>query len=285
MLGYSMHIMMVNGLGTFIADVDYLIIGRVLGQTALGLYTLAFRIPELIIRNLAQAVSNVAFPVAARLQADRAAMREAYLTMQHYMLVILAPLGFGLYAITPTLMRILFEPEWWAAIPVMEVLCIYMVVGAIGHWPGVIYKAVGRPDILNKLGMLKLAILVPALWWAAVNYNILGVAWAQLIVRIIGMLIDMYVVSRFVGISIPSNLRIIWPPFGAAIVMAAAVRAFLVMDTGGKSIPALVAAIALGALVYTGAIWLLDRQAVTALWALARGMLRRERAAPVGVRD
>ena len=190
-----------------------------------------------------------------------------------------------MYAITPTLMRILFKEHWWPAIPVMEVLCLYMAIGAIGHWPGVIYKAVGRPDILNKLGMLKLAMLVPALWWAAESYNILGVAWAQVVVRIVGMVIDMYVVSRFVGISVPSNLRIIWPPFAAALVMAAAVRALLLMDTSGKSIPALVAAIAVGALVYAGAIWLLDRRAVTALLLLARGMVRRERAATIGVRD
>jgi PST family polysaccharide transporter len=158
-----------------------------------------------------------------------------------------------------------------------------MVIGAIGHWPGVIYKAVGRPDILNKLGFLKLAMLVPALWWAAVNFGILGVAWAQLVVRIVGIIIDMYVVSRFVRISVTSNLRIIWPPFGASLVMAACVRAILLADTTGKSIPALIAAITVGALVYVGAVWLLDRQAVTALLALARGMARRERASVVEV--
>ena len=225
MVGYSMHIMMVNGLGTFITDVDYLIIGRLLGEAALGLYTLAFRIPELIIRNLAQAVSNVAFPVAARLQADREALRDAYLRMQHYMLVILAPLGFGLFAVTPALIHLLFKPQWEPIIPVMEVLTIYMVIGGIGHWPGVIYKAVGRPDILNRLGLVKLVMLVPVLWWAAANYGIEGVAWGQLATRIVSMMIDMYVVSRFVHISVSSNLRIIWPPLAAGAVMAAAVRA------------------------------------------------------------
>ena len=48
----------------------------------------------------------------------------------------------------------------------MQVLSIYMVLGGINHWPGVIYKAVGRPDMLNRLSFLKLVMLVPALWWA-----------------------------------------------------------------------------------------------------------------------
>ncbi len=282
MLGYSVHIMMVNGLGTFLTDVDYLIIGRLLGEAALGLYTLAFRIPELIIRNLAQAVSNVAFPVAARLQADLASLRDAYLRMQHYMMVILAPMGFGLYAITPILMRVLFKPQWEPAIPVMEVLTIYMVIGGIGHWPGVIYKAMGRPDILNRLGFVKLTILVPVLWWGAANYGIEGVAWGQLGARIVSMIIDMAVVSRIVHVSVLSNLRIISPPIGAAIIMAAAMRALFLLDPTQRSVPMLAACILAGGLIYAVVIWLLDREAVLRMLTLARSMLRRGATATEG---
>ena len=105
---YGSQIMLVGALGWLVSDVDYLIIGRLLGDIALGIYTLAFRIPELIVRNLAQSVSTVAFPVTVRLQSDRPALRDAYLKMQHYMLLILAPLGLGLCAVTPALIHILF---------------------------------------------------------------------------------------------------------------------------------------------------------------------------------
>src|SRR5215203_5850725 len=116
-------------------------------------------------------------------------MREAYLLMQRYMLVILAPLGMRLCAITPALIHLLFSPSWTPAIPVMQILCICMVLGGIDHWPGVVYKAVGRPDILNVLGLSKLVMLVPTLWWAAANYGIVGVAWGQVAVRLAGILI------------------------------------------------------------------------------------------------
>ncbi|MBF6613585.1 MAG: lipopolysaccharide biosynthesis protein [Chloroflexi bacterium] len=275
MLGYGVQIMLVGGLGTFVSDVDYLIIGRLLGETALGLYTLAFRIPELLVNNLAQAVSTVAFPVTARLQANREAMREAYLLMQHYMLLILAPLGFGLYAITPALIHLLFKDKWYGIIPVMEVLSIYMVLGGITHWPGVVYKAAGRPGILSKLSFLKLAMLVPTLWWAAANYGIEGVAWGQLVVRSINILIDMWVVARFVQISVISNLRVIWPPLLSAVIMVTAVRAVFLLDHAETSIPVMGAAIMVGVLVYGGAIWLLDRRAAAALLGLGRSLVLR----------
>ncbi|MEO8288309.1 MAG: lipopolysaccharide biosynthesis protein [Chloroflexota bacterium] len=282
MMGYGLQVMMAGGLGTLLGDVDYLIIGRLLGETALGLYTLAFRIPELLIRNLAQAVSTVAFPVAARLQADIAAMRDAYLTMQRYMLVILAPLGFGLYAVTPAVIHFLFPSRWDAVIPVMQILSIYMLLGGINHWPGVVYKAVGRPDMLNRLSLVKLVMLVPVLWWGATNYGIEGVAWGQLIVRVAGIIIDMWVVSGFVGVSVWANLRVIWPPMVASAIMAAAVQVLLVFGRDGSSILSLVLATLSGSAIYVSLIWLLDGATVNGLVSLARSMLRRKSAVPTG---
>jgi lipopolysaccharide exporter len=220
----------------------------------------------------------VAFPVAARLQSNLEAMRDAYLTMQRYMLVILAPLGFGLYAVTPALVHILFPPSWQPIIPVMQILTLYMVLGAINYWPGVIYKAVGRPDMLNILSLIKLVMLVPALWWGAANYGIVGVAWGQLVVRAIGILIDMWAVSGFVKVSVLHNLRVIWPPMLAAAVMALAVQALFSFAQDPSGIPALVLAILSGASVYLVLIRLLDPKAVTALTSLAVVMVRRRRA-------
>jgi PST family polysaccharide transporter len=282
MIRYGAQVMMVDALGTAVSNVDYIIIGRLLGEAPLALYTYAFRIPELTIKNMAQAVSNAAFPVAARLQDDLAALRSAYLRMQHYMLVILAPLGLGLFAVTPGLIHFLMAPQWWPLIPSMMLLCIYMVLGGINHWPGVIYKAVGRPDILNALSFFKLAMLIPALWWGAASGGIEGVAWGQVIVRTIGILVDMWVVSRFVHVPVMDNLRVIWPPIAASVIMALAVRGvFMALDPPETNIFILALAVVVGAGVYAAAIWLLDRGTVGVLLDLARGLIRRPRPAPV----
>jgi PST family polysaccharide transporter len=274
-LNYGVQLTVVGGLGTLLADVDYLIIGAMLGETALGYYTLAFRIPELLIKNLAQAVSTVAFPVAARLQSDMAALRDAYLKMQRYMLAILAPLGGGLYALTPPLIHLLFQTRWDPIIPVMQILTIYMVLGGVNHWPGVVYKALGRPGILNVLSLVKLVMLVPTLWWSAANYGIEGVAWGQLAIRIVGIVIDMWVVAGFVGVSVWANVRALLPSLAASTVMAASVQLLVMSSNGEPSIPALIVLVAAGAAEYVGLLWLLDRESVAALFSLARGFASR----------
>jgi lipopolysaccharide exporter len=280
-LSYGGKLMLVGGLGWLVDDLDYLIIGTQLGEAALGLYTLAFRIPELTIRNLAQAVSAVAFPAAARLQDDRAALRAAYLQMQRTMLIILAPLAGGLFAIAPQLIHLLFPARWEPVIPVMQLLALYMALGGIGHWPGVIYKAVGRPGILNILALAKLALLAPALYWSATTHGIMGVAWTQLIVRLFTLLLDMVIVARFLHLSLAANLWALRASVAAATIMAVAVRAILSADPGGHNVPLLALAIAAGVLIYGGAIWLLDRPVAAVFLAVAREVVRRP--APSGL--
>lgn len=275
MAGYGSQIMMSNGLGTLVADVDYFIIASLLGETALGLYTLAFRIPEMLVSNLSRAVSAVAFPVAARLQSDLGALRDAYLRMQRYMLLLLAPLGLGLAAATPTIMHALFQSRWDPAIPVMQLLSVYMALGAISHWPGVVYKAIGRPAILNALSLTKLTMLVPVLWAGASIGGIEGVAWGQVLVQSVGITIDMLVIARFVKISVLANLRSILPPVAAAIVMAVSMRGVMMLDPTLTSIPLLLLAMIVGGTVYSGMVWLLDRETVRGVWSLAAGAFRR----------
>jgi O-antigen/teichoic acid export membrane protein len=145
-----------------------------------------------------------------------------------------------------------------------------------------VYKAVGRPDILNYLSLVKLAMLVPVLWWGAVNYGIEGVAWGNTVVRIIGIVIDMLVVARFIKISVWDNLRVIWPPLLAACLMSGAVRLLYsaVDPTERGGIPVLALTVAVGAMVYLAAMWLLDRSGMRGMLELGRSMLKRSRLAP-----
>jgi PST family polysaccharide transporter len=59
------------------ANVDYLFVGRVLGPAALGLYSIAFRLPDLLVMNLSLVAGRVLFPAFAAVA--REALTGAYL--------------------------------------------------------------------------------------------------------------------------------------------------------------------------------------------------------------
>ena len=152
LLGYGLHILLVDLLGAVILTVDNLIVGRLLGARALGLYAVAFTIPQLVTISLAVAVSTAVFPAFAMLQRDRGTLERHYLAVQHYTALVLVPVGLGLCAVAPALVHSLFRRTWWPMIPVMQLLAIFATVQALAWSAGTTFKAVGRPDILWKLG-------------------------------------------------------------------------------------------------------------------------------------
>jgi lipopolysaccharide exporter len=73
-----------------------------------------------------------------------------------------------------------------------------------------VYKATGRPGILLKLGLLRAAVLVPAMIWGA-RYGIFGVALVQLAVSAASTFLNLYVAGRVLSLSartLLSELRI-----------------------------------------------------------------------------
>src|SRR4051812_28622426 len=75
LLGFGGALAGVDVLAAIQSNVDYVFVGRVLGVGALGVYTLAFRLPDLIINNLTIVASMVLFPAFALV--ERGALRYA----------------------------------------------------------------------------------------------------------------------------------------------------------------------------------------------------------------
>jgi PST family polysaccharide transporter len=287
MLGYGGQILVVALLGWLIADLDYLIIGATLGEAALGLYTLAFRVPELAIRNLSEAVAGVAFPALARLQDDREGLRVAYLRLQRTVFLVLAPIACGLAAIAPLLVHVLFPERWAPAVVPLQILSVYMLLGGLGHLPGVIYKAIGRPDILSRWNIAKVVILAPVLYWCATRYGVVGVAWGQLVVRVVTLLLDLVIVRRFTAIGVAASLWALRRTMLACGLMILAVRSVVLLDSAERHLSTLAAAVIVGVVVYGAAAWVLERPLAAVLLEQGRGIVRRPAAAarsgPAGV--
>ena len=65
---------------------DSIIIGRVLGATPLGFYSIGFRLPQLLVVNLSVTAAVVLFPAYTKVEGER--LRSAYLQSLRYTLVI-----------------------------------------------------------------------------------------------------------------------------------------------------------------------------------------------------
>ena len=123
MVGFGGTISGVTFIAALISNMDYLFIGRVLGTGALGLYTLGFRLPELLIINLSVVASVVLFPAFSSM--DRESLSRAYLVAFRYVSIVALPTAVVLAVLARPLILALFGDQWVDSIVPMQLLTLY----------------------------------------------------------------------------------------------------------------------------------------------------------------
>jgi PST family polysaccharide transporter len=158
---------------------DVVVIGRVLGDVALGLYTLAFRLPEMLIESVAWNVSIVAFPALSRQRVeDRHSLGDATIKLLRWQALYAAPVAAALAVTAPALIVVLFGSQWEEAGAVGSALAVMFGISAIAFPLGDVYRALGRQRLLAVINVFQLGILVAAIV-AVASSGILAVAWAR----------------------------------------------------------------------------------------------------------
>jgi lipopolysaccharide exporter len=256
-------------------NVDYLIVGERLGARSLGFYTIAYRVPELLILQALWVVSAVAFPVFSLVREDPERLRRGFLTATRLETGYGMAAGVGLAVVAPMLVPVVFGPQWGASVAPLQAIALYAVFGSLTKSATDLYKGLGRPGLAVTVSLVRLILVVPALLWAT-RFGIEGVAWAQAGTAFVAAAIAQAVATRLVGVSAASFARALVPAaaVGAGVLLGAgAVRLWL---PGGDAIR-LAAAVAAGSAGGIGLVLLADRTFVREVLGLVR---RARRPAP-----
>jgi O-antigen/teichoic acid export membrane protein len=238
-------------------NADYLFVGKVLGASALGVYTLAFRLPELAIVNVGVVAGLVLFPAFANVPRD--ALSHAYTVSFRYMLMLCMPIAAGVAILAAPLTQVAFGSQWGAAVEPMRLLTIYAFAVTVGIPAGVAYKAVGRAGVLLKLAVPRTVMLVAGIW-IFVDNGLTAVAATHAVVAGLFSVIGIFLASRLLGVRLSRLVKLGAAPLAATAAMSAVV---LAIDTLiGSAVLTVIAAGAAGAAVYIGLLALLAGDAV-----------------------
>ncbi|MBT2533497.1 lipopolysaccharide biosynthesis protein [Arthrobacter sp. ISL-48] len=230
-------------LARLIFDVDYLIIGLLLGAQALGFYTLAFRLPETLILNIFFVLSTVLFPLYAQVRSDPERLRDGYLKSVQIQSLYGVTAGVGLAVLAPILIPLLFGEKWADAVLPLVFLALYAAARSLGAGANDVYKALGRPGLSIGISVVRLVILVPALLFAT-QWGIIGVACAQLVVAVLFACGMQAVAARVIRI----RSRRLWRAVVPGLVCGAAVA---VAGLGTLALPQLGGVMTMGLVVVT----------------------------------
>jgi PST family polysaccharide transporter len=163
---------------------DNFIIGRVLGSTQLGLYTRAYSLMLLPLRNISSVITKVMFPAFSKKQDDVASIKRHYLQIIKYISLVTFPAMIGLSLVSKEFVLLFFGQNWKGMIPVLAILSLVGAVQSIFSLNGMIYNSLGKAHIAFKVSLLVNVVLIIA-FTIGVNFGIVGMAWSYLIASVI----------------------------------------------------------------------------------------------------
>ena len=206
-------------IGTFVNQLDYLLIGKMVSKYALGLYTFAFLLTDVARRQISTVLGSVMFPAYSSIQHDRNKMKKTYLkVMQLNCLAIFAPMTLLLVNAT-NIVTFFFGVKWIDSVILIQFLVVAALANAMTSGFGALLRGMGKVSMEFNLHLVRaLLIFVPLLYFGVRNHGVLGAAVAVVLHQLISVPIILYVLKRQIGLEGWEFFRAMWPVVFAAAI-------------------------------------------------------------------
>jgi PST family polysaccharide transporter len=227
---------------------DYFVVGHVLGATALGLYTIAFRLPELLLSNVYWIFSSVAFPVLSRARTAGAdVFRDAMLTSLRLLTLFAFPVSVGLALSARDTILVLFSGAWSGSSTPMVLISLAIGLGCIGYASGDAFKAAGRPGTLLWVNTATTVVMLVAFLVAA-PHGITAMAAVHLGTTVGYAVVRLRMANSLAGTTMADAYRAMRPALRVTLlVVAVALPVRLALPAGPVALVSIVAAGLVGA--------------------------------------
>ena len=224
MFDYGKHIVSSRVLIFGITNIDDLMVGRVLGSSAFGFYTLAYRLSNLPATHMTRLISNVMFPAFSKIQKEPERVRRIFFQTVHAIGLAAVPISLATIVLGPTFVHEYYLGRWDGAIVAMQWLTVYGLARAIAANMGPIMRAMGKPQWLSALALwrfLTMAILLyPAILWR----GIVGVSILSAGVAVVDFGIAAWMTRQLIGGPYRTYVQILGPATLVAALSAGVAR-------------------------------------------------------------
>lgn len=178
-VGYGKWVTL-TGIGSwFSSELDDMIVGRLYGIGALGIYQAGYKISTLPVTEIAGTVNQVSFPVLSKSRGDSRTFRRIFWSSFLVSNAIGAGVASLLLLFPELLVRLLLGADWLPVIPVIRILALFGVLRTVESSVQPLLLSIGKPQVATIGNFLKVIGLAAGLMiWG--RQGVEGVALAAL---------------------------------------------------------------------------------------------------------
>ncbi|WP_187262781.1 lipopolysaccharide biosynthesis protein [Pontibacter beigongshangensis] len=263
--GFGIYTTGTNFFSVLMLNLDYLLIGKLLSASALGVYTLAFVLTDTFRYQLTKMINKVMYPVYGKKQDEPDLLKLIYFKVVKYNSICLYPIMTFLIVLGEPFILGFFGVKWVGAILPLKILALSVMIHLLVNSHAVLIRGLGKARVEMRMQLIKSVLYVPTIAIGVIYFGIVGAAWAYVINKVMEVAIAQYYLKKFLNVSLTELLTAISPPLIASLV--AFMVTYLLYTTGMHYF---ICAMAL-ALSYSLVIWLMMRAELT---QQLRGLMR-----------
>jgi teichuronic acid exporter len=254
-------------------QLDNFVAGRMLGQSALGLYGNAWQLANVPMEKVASLVTTVVPAYLATVRSDAAALRRYLGGLTEVVALAAFPACIGLGLVVRDFVPLVLGHKWDGMVPPAQVLVCYAAFRSIAALLPKVITAVGNARYVMWNDLFALIVL-PTAFYVGSYRGIVGIAWGWVVAYPIVVLPLYRKAFQIVGMKTRDYLRCLLPALTGTVAMIPAVEWVKYRLPASPSLwLRLMVEVAVGALVYVGAVFLFHRRRVLVLIQLAKHLL------------
>ena len=219
LFNFSKWLLATNVLALFRDYTIVLLLGKIGGPSATGLYQQAWQIAALPASEIAAPIRQPMYSGYAKVLGDMARLRQQAVDGLSLMLMIVTPLSVGLALTADWIQPIALGPKWVGAAPLIQICALYALVEAVGEFTHNIYVVLDRQK--RYVGIMALTILIRTgfVIWAGINHGILWAAAAMALTSVFSSGLWFFQVTYIIHLSLRKMFAQTWRTGLATLIM------------------------------------------------------------------
>jgi len=240
--GFGFHVTINNIVKFASENIDYLIVGKLLGPAALGVYTMAFRLSRYPIEKLWGVFGKMLFPAFALMQNDVDRIKRNVLRVSATGMMVVIPLLAVVLFSTKSYVLLAVGDTWLPTVPLIKMFVLYLAIMSISFSDETVLIVLGKIRLVNAVRLVCSLFIMILGSWAIRQFNTFGMAMSfSLMTSIYLIMIKLMLVQ-----SLGWTVRAYWGhmrrglEYCAAVLVSGYVCMLLTSDTlGGLALVAL----------------------------------------------
>ena len=255
------------------SNFDGFLIGKVLGEEELGLYSVAYNLALLPASKISSLTNQIAFSAYSRIQEEHEKVTRYFRESVALASLVFFPTCWGMSAIADDLVAVVLGPKWQSAGVVLRIVALSVPYRTLATLIGPLVIGIGEPGISLK-NTLTMTLVVASGMVAGIYWGLIGLCIGALIASVVGTTVNLNRSLRLLDMHYTQLLEFFFPSMFAAAVM----YVILLMAQSGpfsginSPIMRLPLEIGLGAAIYGALTLALNRSTAIRSLQLIRGM-------------